>query len=68
MLKITQSAISWKLVNQKKNQKNGASELHIFIPLELPILGSKFKIPTATEIGQLFQHLTNRHLTAQQTA
>ena len=34
----------------------------------LPILGSKFNIPTATEIGQLFRHLTNQHLMAQQTA
>ena len=34
----------------------------------LPILGSKFKIPIATENEQLFWHLTNRHLTAHQMA
>ena len=33
----------------------------------LPILGSKFKIPTTTEIEQLFWHLTNQHLTAHET-
>ena len=34
----------------------------------LPILGSKFKIPIATETGELFWHLTNWHLTAHQKA
>ena len=65
MSKITQLAISRKPVNPKK--KKGSSELHIFYTF-LPILGSKFKITNATEIEQLFQHLTNRHLTAHKTA
>ena len=34
----------------------------------LPILGSKFRIPIATEIREFFWHLTNWHLTAHQTA
>ena len=38
--------------------------LYIF----LQILGSKFKIPITTEISELFRHLGNWHLTAQQMA
>ena len=34
----------------------------------LQIFGSKYKTPIATEIGELFRHLDNRHLTAHQTA
>ena len=34
----------------------------------LPILGSKFRIPIATEVRESFRHLTNRHLTAHQMA
>ena len=34
----------------------------------LQIFGSKYQIPIATEIGELFRHLGNRHLTARQMA
>ena len=47
--------------------KKGASELHIFYFYTfLQIFGSNFKILINTEILQLFQHLGNWHLTAQQ--
>ena len=65
MSKITRSAISRKLVNQKKKKKVGRE--NIFLHLYTGF-GSKFKIPIATEIQQLFRHLTNRHLMAHQTA
>ena len=64
MLKITQSAISQKLVNQKKKKSIKFTYLYTF----LHILSSKFKIPIATEISEFFQHLGNQHLMAQQTA
>ena len=64
MLKITQSAVSRKPVNQKKKKFIRVTYFYTF----LQIFDSKFKIPIATEIGQLFRHLTNRHLTAQQKA
>ena len=64
MSKITRLAISWKLFNQKKK---GASNLHIYTPFG-QILGSKFKIPIATEIVSTCRHLGNWHLTAQQMA
>ena len=66
MLKITRSAISRKPLNQKKKKKRLIRVTYFYT--FLPILGSKFKIPIATEIRQIFQDLTNRHLTAQQTA
>ena len=50
---------------QPKKKKKRCIRVTYFYTF-LPILGSKFKIPTATEIGQLFRHLINRHLTAQQ--
>ena len=65
MLKITWSAISQKLPNQKKKKK--CIRVTYFYTF-LQIFGSKFKIPIATEMGELFQHLGNRHLMAQQTA
>ena len=66
MLKITQSAISRKLVDQKE-QKKCSSELHIFTPLcKFLTQNSKYKWPKI--IVQLFGHLENQHLTAQQTA
>ena len=64
MSKITWLAISRKPVNKKK--KKGASNSYLYTFLQ--ILGSKFKIPNATEAVSTFRHLENRHLTAQQTA
>ena len=64
MSKITQSAISRKLVNQKKKRFIQITYFYTF----LRIFDSKFKIAITTEIVQFFQHLTNRHLTAQQMA
>ena len=66
MLKITQSAISPKLVNQKKKKKKCIKFTYLYTFLH--ILSSKFKIPIATEISEFFQHLGNRHLMAQQMA
>ena len=63
MLKITRFPISQKPVNQKKS----LSKLHIS-KLFLQIFDSKFKIPIATEIWHIFQHLANQHLTAKQMA
>ena len=65
MSKITQSAISRKLVNQKKNKR--FIQVTYFYTF-LQIFDSKFKIAITTEIVQFFQHLTNQHLSAQQTA
>ena len=61
MLKITQSAISQKSLNLKKRYFK-FTYLYTFVQ----ILGSKFKIPIATEISELFWHLGDQHLTAQQ--
>ena len=58
--KLLDRPLSRKPLNQKK-------KLHIFYTF-LPILGSKFKIPIATEIWQIFRHLENWHLMAQQMA
>ena len=63
MSKITWSAISQKPVNPQKNFI-WVTYFYTF----LQIFDSKFKIPIATEIGQLFWHLSNQHLMAQQTA
>ena len=52
MSKITQSVISWKLLNQKTRCIK-FTYLYIF----LQILGSKFKIPIATEIVRTSRHL-----------
>ena len=67
MLKITQSAISRKLVNQKKKKKKKCIKF-TYLYTFLHILSSKFKIPIATEISEFFRHLGNRHLMAQQMA
>ena len=64
MSKITRLAISQKPVNQKKKKVGWENIFYTFIL----VLGSKFKKPIATEIQQLFRHLGNRHLMAQQTA
>ena len=66
MSKITQLAISPKPLNQKENKKKFIRVTYFYTFLQ--IFGSKFKIPITTETGELFQHLTNWHLTAQQTA
>ena len=63
---VKNSSIGHKSETGQPNKKD-SSELHIFTPF-LPILGSKFKIPIATEKEQLFQHLTNQHLMIQQMA
>ena len=52
MLKITWSAISRKLVNQKKKKK-GASELHIFTPF-CKFLGQNSKYPSLQKQGNFF--------------
>ena len=64
MSKIIRSAISRKPVNQKKKKFIRVTYFYTF----LPILGSKFKIPIATEVQEIFRHLTNRHLMAHQMA
>ena len=61
MSKITQSAISQKPVNQKKKKKRCIQVTYFYTFLQ--IFDSKFKIPIATEISELFWHLGNRHLT-----
>ena len=66
MSKITWSAISQKLLNQKKKEKKFIRVTYFYTFLQ--IFGSKFKIPIATEMEELFWHLGNRHLTAQQRA
>ena len=67
MSKITRLAISRKLVNQKKEKK--VHQIHIFIHLSADF---ELKIQNThrwpTEISELFRHLGNRHLMAQQTA
>ena len=60
-------SISHKLGNWSTKNKKNVSELHIFTPF-CKFFDSKFKIPITTEIQQIFQHLGNRHLTAQQMA
>ena len=58
MSKNTQSQLeTGQPKKKKKNKKKGSSELYSFIQVFLPIYGSKFKIPIAVEIWQLFQHL-----------
>ena len=65
MLKITQLAISWKLIDQNKNKLLfWTTYFYTF----LPILKAKFKISIATEAISTFQHLKNWHLMAQQMA
>ena len=61
-VKITQSVISQKLVNQKKTKLNQVLYVYTF----LQIYGSKFKIHIAAEIWELFQHLGNQYLKVQQ--
>ena len=52
---------------QQKNNKKATSELHIFVPF-CKFLAQNTEIPIATKIHKLFQHLSNWHLMAQQTA
>ena len=48
--------------------KKKSSSKKKFIQVTYFYTFSKFKIPIAIEMGKLFRHITNRHLTAQQTA
>ena len=66
MSKITRLAVSQKLLNQQKRKKKCMWVTYFYTFLQ--IFGSKFKIPIATEMGELFWHLGNWHLMAQQTA
>ena len=50
MSKITQSAISQKLLNQIKERFIRVTYFYTF----LQIFDSKFKIPITTEMGELF--------------
>ena len=63
--KITQSAISLTLVNQKKEKKSSA-ELHIFTPL-CKFLGQNSKYWVLQKF-RTFLNLANWHLMAQQMA
>ena len=65
MSKITRLAISRKPLNQKKKKKVHPS--YIFLHLSANF-GVKIQNTHPTEIGQLFRHLINRHLMAQQMA
>ena len=53
--------------DQKKKKKKKASQI-IYFYTSLQIFDSKFQIPIATKISDVFWHLDNRHLTAHQTA
>ena len=64
MSKISRLAISRKPLNQKKKNFIQVTYFYTF----LQIFDSKFKIPIAIETGELFRHLGNQYLTAQQMA
>ena len=65
MSKITRMAISHKRIKKKKKKKPIG---RIYFYTSVHIFDSKFQIPIATEMFELFRHLDNRHLTAHQTA
>ena len=66
MSKITRTAISRRRVNQIKKKKFLSRVTYFYTSLQN--IFSKFQIPIATEVRQLFRHLGNWHLTAHQTA
>ena len=63
MAKIIRMAISRKRIQKKKKLFGG-----IYFYTSVPIFDSKFYIPIATEMFELFRHLDNWHLMAHQTA
>ena len=66
MSKITRTAISRKRIKKKKEKKKLFGRIYFYTSVS--IFDSKFKIPIASELFELFRHLDNRHLTAHQTA
>ena len=61
-------SISHKSETAQPNKKRKKFIRGTYFYTFLQIFGSKFKIPIATEMGELFGHLGNRYLTAQQRA
>ena len=66
MSQITRTAISRKRIKKKQKTKNLSGRIYFYTSVH--IFDSKFQIPIATQMFELFRHLHNRHLTAHQPA